>query len=195
MKAGIEGLIQLIRESFNIDNVKKLIYKKLKFSNIAFFSILIIILVLLSINLINDKPKFMKELFSQLINFFGVLIGFTITTLVFLAGTFVDFKHNQLNGYDEEVKIKICKQISATFILSIVINLSIVLLGLIYNNLLFNIRLNVSDYILDILNILGFVFVYSAITLAILLIFRSIFFLKKYIDMIISTIKQKNDEK
>ncbi|HHD1071311.1 TPA: hypothetical protein ACN1ZF_002553, partial [Staphylococcus aureus] len=147
------------------------------------------------INLINDKPKFMKELFSQLINFFGVLIGFTITTLVFLAGTFVDFKHNQLNGYDEEVKIKICKQISATFILSIVINLSIVLLGLIYNNLLFNIRLNVSDYILDILNILGFVFVYSAITLAILLIFRSIFFLKKYIDMIISTIKQKNDEK
>ncbi|MEJ3651307.1 hypothetical protein, partial [Staphylococcus aureus] len=95
----------------------------------------------------------------------------------------------------EEVKIKICKQISATFILSIVINLSIVLLGLIYNNLLFNIRLNVSDYILDILNILGFVFVYSAITLAILLIFRSIFFLKKYIDMIISTIKQKNDEK
>ncbi|KIU00736.1 hypothetical protein SD73_01035, partial [Staphylococcus aureus] len=126
---------------------------------------------------------------------FGVLIGFTITTLVFLAGTFVDFKHNQLNGYDEEVKIKICKQISATFILSIVINLSIVLLGLIYNNLLFNIRLNVSDYILDILNILGFVFVYSAITLAILLIFRSIFFLKKYIDMIISTIKQKNDEK
>ncbi|HCY4882549.1 TPA: hypothetical protein O1V42_002363, partial [Staphylococcus aureus] len=143
----------------------------------------------------NDKPKFMKELFSQLINFFGVLIGFTITTLVFLAGTFVDFKHNQLNGYDEEVKIKICKQISATFILSIVINLSIVLLGLIYNNLLFNIRLNVSDYILDILNILGFVFVYSAITLAILLIFRSIFFLKKYIDMIISTIKQKNDEK
>lgn len=189
MKAGIEGLIQLIRESFNIDNVKKLRYKKLKFSNIAFFSILIIILVLLSINLINDKTKFMKELFSQLINFFGVLIGFTITTLVFLAGTFVDFKHNQLNGYDEEVKIKICKQISATFILSIV------LLGLIYNNLLFNIRLNVSDYILDILNILGFVFVYSAITLAILLIFRSIFFLKKYIDMIISTIKQKNDEK
>lgn len=195
MKAGIEGLIQLIKESFNIDNVKKLRYKKLKFSNITFFSILIIILVLLSINLINDKPKFMKELFSQLINFFGVLIGFTITTLVFLAGTFVDFKHNQLNGYDEEVKIKICKQISATFILSIVINLSIVLLGLIYNNLLFNIRLNVSDYILDILNILGFVFVYSAITLAILLIFRSIFFLKKYIDMIISTIKQKNDEK
>lgn len=176
MKAGIEGLIQLIKESFNIDNVKKLRYKKLKFSNIAFFSILIIILVLLSINLINDKPKFMKELFSQLIIFFGVLIGFTITTLVFLAGTFVDFKHNQLNGYDEEVKIKICKQISATFILSIVINLSIVLLGLIYNNLLFNIRLNVSDYILDILNILGFVFVYSAITLAILLIFRSIFF-------------------
>lgn len=28
MKAGIEGLIQLIRESFNIDNVKKLRYKK-----------------------------------------------------------------------------------------------------------------------------------------------------------------------
>lgn len=70
MKAGIEGLIQLIKESFNIDNVKKLRYKKLKFSNIAFFSILIIILVLLSINLINDKPKFMKELFSQLIIFF-----------------------------------------------------------------------------------------------------------------------------
>lgn len=29
MKAGIEGLIQLIKESFNIDNVKKLRYKNL----------------------------------------------------------------------------------------------------------------------------------------------------------------------
>lgn len=42
MKAGIEGLIQLIKESFNIDNVKKLRYKKLKFSNIAFLAYLLL---------------------------------------------------------------------------------------------------------------------------------------------------------
>ncbi|MFC0138415.1 hypothetical protein ACFFIV_11100 [Staphylococcus petrasii] len=195
MKTGIKSLIQLIKESYNIKNVKELKYKKIKYINILYFIAFIIILVLLSLKLINNEPKFMKELFSQLINFFGVLIGFTITTLVFLAGTFVDFKHNQLKGYDEEVKIEICKQISSTFILSIITNLSIVLLGLIYNNIIFKIRLDVSDYTLDILNILGFIFVYSVITLAILIIFRSIFFLKKYIDLIISTVKQKNDEK
>lgn len=189
MKARIEGLIQLFKESFNIDNKNELKYNKTIFSKIVFFCVFIILLVLLSLGLINDEPKFMKNLFSQLINFFGVLIGFTITTLVFLAGTFVDFKHNQLKGYEEEVKIKICKQISSTFILSIVTNLNIVLLGLLYNNIFYKIRINVSENTLLILNAIGFIFVYSIITIAILIIFRSIIFLKKYIDLIIITVK------
>lgn len=188
MKSLIKYLKVLIKEAYNFENREALKYKTIN-TKYRLFKFLIIALLFSSVTIIlspNEKDT-LYNIFDFLINFYAITIGFTITALVFLAGTFIDFKNSQLKNYEENVKIKICKQLSSTFILSILINVSIVMIGFINNNILINIKNNINEYIIMLFNLVIFILVYSMLFISLILFIRSINFLKKYIDLIIES--------
>lgn len=188
MKSLIKYLKVLIKEAYNFENREALKNKTIN-PKYRLFKILIIALLFSSVTIIlspNEKDT-LYNIFDFLINFYAITIGFTITALVFLAGTFIDFKNSQLKNYEENVKIKICKQLSSTFILSILINVSIVMIGFINNNILINIKININEYIIMLFNLVIFILVYSMLFISLILFIRSINFLKIYIDLIIES--------
>lgn len=188
MKSLIKYLKVLIKEAYNFENREALKNKTIN-PKYRLFKILIIALLFSSVTIIlspNEKDT-LYNIFDFLINFYAITIGFTITALVFLAGTFIDFKNSQLKNYEENVKIKICKQLSSTFILSILINVSIVMIGFINNNILINIKININEYIIMLFNFVIFILVYSMLFISLILFIRSINFLKIYIDLIIES--------
>lgn len=117
--------------------------------------------------------------------FFSITIGFTITALVFLADSFSKFKKNVLHTLSERVKRKICQQLSSTLILSISINLFVIMIGFINNNILINISLINNEECIKVLNFIGYFFVYTLFYISLYLIFKTLKYLKKYIDYII----------
>ncbi|EGQ4402380.1 hypothetical protein EEO29_08985, partial [Staphylococcus pseudintermedius] len=119
------------------------------------------------------------------IDFFSITIGFTITALVFLADSFSKFKKNVLHTLSERVKRKICQQLSSTLILSISINLFVIMIGFINNNILINISLINNEECIKVLNFIGYFFVYTLFYISLYLIFKTLKYLKKYIDYII----------
>lgn len=188
IKSLIKYLKVLIKEAYNFENREALKYKTIN-PKYRLFKFLIIALLFSSVTIIlspNEKDT-LYNIFDFLINFYAITIGFTITALVFLAGTFIDFKNSQLKNYEENVKIKICKQLSSTFILSILINVSIVMIGFINNNILINIKININEYIIMLFNLVIFILVYSTLFISLILFIRSINFLKIYIDLIIES--------
>lgn len=186
LKKGYVYYKDLIKEAFNIENKNALRLQKLKIIYRLLTGLIIVLIFTVITNILAENLKeLMKQTFEFFIDFFSITIGFTITALVFLADSFSKFKQNVLNGLSEKVKKKVCQQLSSTLILSISINLLVIMIGFVNNNVLNNISLIKNKTVIMILNYLGYFFVYTLLYVSLYLIFKSVKYLKKYIDYII----------
>ncbi|EGQ3783300.1 hypothetical protein JSP12_002069 [Staphylococcus pseudintermedius] len=186
LKKGYLYYKNLIKEAFNIENRQALCLKKKEIASGFVTCIIIVFIFTLITNYLNVNLKeLMKQTFEFFIDFFSITIGFTITALVFLADSFSKFKKNVLHTLSERVKRKICQQLSSTLILSISINLFVIMIGFINNNILINISLINNEECIKVLNFIGYFFVYTLFYISLYLIFKTLKYLKKYIDYII----------
>lgn len=186
LKKGYLYYKNLIKEAFNIENRQALCLKKKEIASGFVTCIIIVFIFTLITNYLNVNLKeLMKQTFEFFYWFFSITIGFTITALVFLADSFSKFKKNVLHTLSERVKRKICQQLSSTLILSISINLFVIMIGFINNNILINISLINNEECIKVLNFIGYFFVYTLFYISLYLIFKTLKYLKKYIDYII----------
>lgn len=180
--------IKLFKEAFNIDNRND--FKSLFRKNQIKFKIAMLFIVAVSASLVlvfgnySEKDE-IRNMLSFVINIYSILIGFTVTALVFLISDFTRFKVTKLKGYDEGVKIKICKQLSSSILCSIYINFGVIAIAFINNYIVYYLDLTFLKYISVIINFTYILPILSVIILSFLMIVRILFFIKKYIDYIL----------
>lgn len=175
----------LYKDAFNIrnKNTLKLRDNKIKIKLGIFFGI-IFILVTVSI-FFTDEKQLVYDLFEFINSFFSITVGFTITSLVFLVGDFSRFKSDSLKELEQEVKEGICKQLSATLLLSIYSNILTIIIGMVNNLIIYSVNLMLNNKIILLINYIYIFLIYTLIGLSIFLLLRSLRFLKKYIDIVI----------
>lgn len=184
-----EEILPLFKEAFNIKNKNTLkLRHKYFYGKLIFVVFLILILSIIFVKS-TDEHKEIFDLFSTIINFYSITVGFTISALVFLAGDFNKFKKEVISGFSDKEQEDICKQLSSTLLMSIYFNIYIILLGIFNNYLIFNIDVPLFFHdFLEIINIVYTFIIFSLFLFSILLLFISLKHLKKYIEL---TIKAK----
>lgn len=176
---------KLYKDAFNIKdkNTLKLRDNKIK---VKFFGFFFIILACVTASVfLSDEKQVLYDLFEFINSFFSITIGFTITSLVFLVGDFTRFKTALSKDLEVEVIEGLCKQLSATLLLSIYSNILTIILGMLNNFLFHSIAFKVSSFLILIINYIYLFIIYSLVGLSLFLLLRSLRFLKKYIDFAI----------
>lgn len=179
----------LILESYNAKNKDDFIYK-LKKKRLISLGLLLLFFTIIIVFTHDNQKQFIFKLLTYSLNFYSILIGFCITSVIYLAGDFNKFKDKIIDYQENEEKINTCKQISSTLLLTIYISFLIVVLGLINNYVFGNFDLIVLVKNRCILNVINFIYIYFVITLltiSISLAFKTLKYLKKYIDMVIES--------
>lgn len=179
----------LIKESYNFKDKRDFNIKyQDKISRIIIIAFLLLIISIL-VSIFHTSPKYyVIEILNFSTNFYSIIIGFCITSVVFLAGDFNRFQDKTLDGLDDDEKINTCKQISSTLLLTIYLSIFILIISVLNNYIFINTDFvfnYIPDIILIFINTIYIFFIFMNLFLSIILILKTLKYLKKYIDMVI----------